>query len=154
MRIPALRILLLTLLLLALSPGKPLALAGPEDHSSDRSMILALESAWNQAEIHHDANAAASIMADTFISVDHHGTLMSKSEYLTELKDESFKPEEISNSQTSVYLYGDTAIVTSAYRTKGTDGGKPFVHRGRFTDTWIKRDGKWHCIADHETLIE
>jgi hypothetical protein len=27
------------------------------------------------------------------------------------------------------------------------------VHRGRFTDAWIKRNGEWKCIADQETLI-
>lgn len=123
------------------------------DSSSDKSMILALEGAWNQAELHHDANAAAAILADTFISVDHHGTLLNKARYLADLKDQSFRPEEISNSDTSIYLYGDVAVVTSAYRTKGSDNGKPFSHRGRFTDTWIKRNGKWQCVADHETLI-
>jgi ketosteroid isomerase-like protein len=145
-RIPAVRFALLLLPLLALAQDT-------HNTSADKSMILALESAWNQAEIHHDAKAAAAIMADTFMSVDHHGTLLNKSQYLADLKDTSFSPEEISNSDTSIYLYGDVAIVTSAYRTKGTDDGKPFAHHGRFTDTWIKRNGKWQCVADQETLI-
>jgi|ERR1700732_1701934 hypothetical protein len=46
------------------------------DASADKSMILALESAWNQAEIHHDASAATAIIADTFISIDHHGVIL------------------------------------------------------------------------------
>jgi len=124
-----------------------------QDQSSDKSMILALESAWNQAELHHDANAIAAIMADTFISVDHHGAILNKSQYLAGVKDLSFHPEEIANSETSVYLYGDVAIVTSAYRTKGTDNGKPFVHHGRFTDTWVRQNREWKCVADQETLI-
>src|ERR1700740_1670697 len=132
----------------------PLSAIGQQSSTSaDKSLILALEGAWNQAELHHDANAAAAILADTFISVDHHGTLLNKARYLADLKDTSFKPEEISNSDTSVYIYGDVAIVTSAYRTKGTDNGKPFAHHGRFTDTWIKQNGKWQCVADQETLI-
>jgi ketosteroid isomerase-like protein len=144
------RILALALMLSA----APLAAAQKTTTSADdRSMILALESAWNQAEIHHDAAAAASIMADTFISVDHHGALQSKSQYLADLKDRSFQPDEIANSDTSVYLYGNVAVVTSEYRTKGTDGGKPFVHHGRFTDTWVKLNGEWKCVADQETLI-
>lgn len=141
---PVFRFVLLILPLLALPQGNP---------DADKSMILALEGIWNQAEIHHDAAAASAIMADTFISVDHHGKLLNKSQYLADLKDPSFKPQEISNSETNVYLYGDTAIVSSAYRTRGTDDGKAFAHHGRFTDTWIKRDGKWQCVADHETLI-
>ena len=145
------RMLAIALLLLA-STRMAVAQNAP-DSAADKSMILALESAWNQAEIHHDANAAASIMADTFISVDHHGTLLTKSQYLTGVKDRSYQPEEIANSETSVYLYGDVAIVTSAYRTKGSDSGKPFVHHGRFTDTWVKLKGEWKCVADQETLI-
>ena len=121
--------------------------------AEDKSMILALENAWNQAELHHDAAAADAILADTFISVDHHGQLQNKSQYMAGLKDTSFNPVQISNTETSVFIYGNTAVVTSAYRTKGTDNGKPFVHHGRFTDTWINLNGKWECVADQETLI-
>jgi ketosteroid isomerase-like protein len=121
--------------------------------AEDKSMILALENAWNQAELHHDAAAVDAILADTFISVDHHGQLQNKSQYMAGLKDTTFNPEQISNTETSVYIYGNTAVVTSAYRTKGTDNGKPFVHHGRFTDTWINLNGKWECVADQETLI-
>ena len=147
MRILALALVLSTASVLSVAQNKTTSSA------DDKSMILALEGAWNQAEIHHDATAAAAIMADTFISVDHHGAFQNKSQYLASLKDLSFKPEEIANSDTSVYLYGNTAIVTSVYRTKGTDDGKPFVHRGRFTDTWVKLNGEWKCVANQETLI-
>lgn len=119
----------------------------------DQSMILAMENAWNQAELHHDAKAADAILAETFISVDHHGQLENKAKYLAGLRDTTFNPEQISNTETTVYVYGNTAIVTSAYRTKGTDGGKPFLHHGRFTDTWVKLNGSWKCVADQETLI-
>jgi ketosteroid isomerase-like protein len=121
--------------------------------SADKSMILALENAWNQAELHHDAGAADAILADTFISVDHHGKLETKREYMAGIKDTTFNPEQISNTNTTVYMYGNTAIVTSAYRTKGTDNGKPFVHHGRFTDTWVNLNGTWKCVANQETLI-
>jgi ketosteroid isomerase-like protein len=119
----------------------------------EQSMIRAMENAWNQAELHHDAKAADAILADTFISVDHHGQLENKAQYLAGLRDTTFNPQQISNTDTTVYVYGDTAIVTSAYRTKGTDGGKPFAHHGRFTDTWVKLSGSWKCVANQETLI-
>jgi ketosteroid isomerase-like protein len=134
-----------------------LAVAGPaqdkaNNSAAEKSMVLALENAWNQAELHHDSGAADAILAETFISVDHHGHLQTKAQYIAELKDTSFNPEQISNTDTSVYVYGNTAIVTSAYRTKGTDNGKPFVHHGRFTDTWVYLNGKWKCVANQETL--
>ena len=121
--------------------------------AADRSMILALENAWNQAELHHDAAAADAILAETFISVDHHGNLQTRAQYMADLKDTAFNPEQISNTDTSVYLYGNTAIVTSAYRTNGTYNSKPFIHHGRFTDTWVNLNGRWKCVANQETLI-
>jgi hypothetical protein len=124
-----------------------------DSSDSDKSMILALENAWNQAELHHDVGAAEVILADTFISVDHHGQLETKAQYMADLKDTSFNPSQISNTDTSVYIYGNTAIVTSAYRTVGKDGGKAFVHHGRFTDTWVNLNGTWKCVADQETLV-
>ncbi len=120
--------------------------------AADKSMILALENAWNQAELHHDAGAADAILADTFISVDHHGKLETKAEYMAGIKDTTFNPEQISNTNTTVYIYGNTVIVTSAYRTRGTDNGKAFVHHGRFTDTWVNLNGMWKCVANQETL--
>jgi len=143
----------LTFLLLSVLAVMAVAQDKTRNSASDKSMILALETGWNQAELHHDAVAADAILADTFISVDHHGQLQTKSQYMAGLKDTSFNPEQISNTETSVYLYGNTAVVTSAYRTKGTDDGKPFVHRGRFTDTWVNLNGKWECVANQETLI-
>ena len=121
--------------------------------AADKTMILALESAWNQAELHHDANAVDALVMETFISVDHRGHLQTRAQYIADLTDTSFNPEQISNTDTSVYIYGNTAIVTSAYRTKGTDNGEPFVHHGRFTDTWVNQNGKWKCVANQETLV-
>jgi hypothetical protein len=37
---------------------------------------------------------------------------------------------------------------------KGTYKGKPFNHRGRFTDTWVRLNGKWLCVATHSSLIK
>jgi hypothetical protein len=141
-------------LLLLLAVAVAAAAQDKAKNSADKSMVLALENAWNQAELHHDAGAADAILEDTFISVDHHGHLQTKAQYIADLKDTSFNPEQISNTDTSVYIYGNTAIVTSAYRTRGTDSGKPFLHHGRFTDTWINLNGKWKCVANQETLTQ
>ena len=50
-------------------------------------------------------------------------------------------------------VYGDAAVVTGVYRVRGTDNGKPYLRRGRFTDTWINRYGNWVCVASQFTLI-
>lgn len=89
--------------LLSLAAALITAAQEKTDASADKSMILALESAGDQAEIHHDASAATAIIADTFISIDHDGVILNRSQDLAGLKDLSFKPEEIVNSDSSVY---------------------------------------------------
>jgi ketosteroid isomerase-like protein len=48
-----------------------------------------------------------------------------------------------------VHSYGSTAVVTGIYYEKGTDKGKPWERRGRFTYTWISANGRWQCLASH-----
>ena len=154
MRIISLGLFLLVLATATSSAQSSKFRAGSEEKSTSQDkMILALESAWNQAELHHDAKAAAAMMSDNFVSVDHNGNVADRAEYLAGIKDKSYRPEQISNYDTRVFVYGSTAIVTSAYRTRGKDAGKPFVHTGRFTDTWVNIDGEWRCVASHETWL-
>jgi ketosteroid isomerase-like protein len=51
-------------------------------------------------------------------------------------------------------MYGDSAIVTGIYRSKGTYQGGPYEHIGRFTDTWVYTDGRWQCVASHTSLLK
>ena len=68
--------------------------------------------------IYHDASSATAIIADIFSSTDHHGVILNQSRYLPGLKDLSFKPEEIVNSDTSVYLYGDATSLPASIAPK------------------------------------
>jgi len=52
-----------------------------------------------------------------------------------------------------LHRHGDTVAVTGATREKGTEKGKPYAHQGRFTETWIKKDGQWLCVASQPSLI-
>jgi hypothetical protein len=52
------------------------------------------------------------------------------------------------------HVYGDTIIIIGIYHEKGTLSGKPYVHRARFTDTWIRQGTSWICVASQETYIQ
>jgi len=124
-----------------------------EPSNGDQSKIIALENAWNQAQLHHDSKALNSLVSDTFIYTDYDGTVMNKSQFLADIKDPAYKASLIANEDQKVSSYKDTAIVTGTYHTKGTYKGKAFEHYGRFTDTWINQNGTWQCVASHTTLL-
>jgi len=124
-----------------------------ENPSKEKSKLIALENAWNQAQIHRDGEALNTLVADTFVYTDWDGTVMNKAKFIADSKDPSVRTTSVSNDGVDVYFYPGVAVVTGAYHTRGLNKGKPFDHYGRFTDTWIMSGGQWQCVASHTNLI-
>src|SRR6266446_5684059 len=110
------------------------------DVSADASKLIALENAWNQAQLHHDSKALNSLVSDAFVYTDYDGTVMNKAQFLADLKDPTYRATLITNEGMKVFSYQDMAIVIGRYHTKGSYKRKPFEHYGRFTDTWVHQD--------------
>ena len=127
--------------------------AGYAANPPDESKILALENAWNQAQLHHDAAALDQLLPDSFVNTDYDGTVMNKAQFLADLKDPGYQVSLVVNQDVKIYSYSNAAVVTGTYHTKGKYKGKPFEHWGRFTDTWLFQDAVWQCVASHSSLI-
>jgi ketosteroid isomerase-like protein len=126
----------------------------PQEVSADEGRILALETAWNHAEQTKDVAALDQLLAPQLVYIDYDGSLTSKQEFLANVKSEGLAPEQIVNEQQTAHVFGDCAVVTGVYREKGVNKGKPYSRRGRFTDTWVKVNGTWQCVASQSTLIQ
>jgi hypothetical protein len=118
---------------------------------SDKMRVLALENAWNEAESHKDPKAVAALLAPTFVYTDADGSFMNKEQLLASIR--TSRSTQIVNEGMRAESYGTAIVVTGSYREQGTENGKPYAHHGRFTDTWILKDGQWLCVASQETLI-
>jgi len=121
--------------------------------SGDEIRIKQLERAWNQAEAKQEVKEVSSLLADTLVYTDYDGSFMNKSEYMKWVAAPQQKADHIYDEGLSVQVYGDAAVATGIYRETGTNKGKPYVIRSRFTDTWIKRNDAWLCVASQSTLI-
>jgi len=133
--------------------GVGLSAARQSSDSDEGGRILGLEKAWNHALEQKDVKALDMLLANTMVSVDIDGSVSSKTEFLASIKAPDYQPSQAITEQTSVQVYGDSAVVVGIFRVKGTDKGKPFVHRERFVDTWIKNKDAWQCVATTSTLI-
>jgi hypothetical protein len=127
--------------------------AGFAANPADESKILALENAWNQAQLHHDAAALDQLLPASFVNTDYDGTVMNKAQFLADLKDPAYQVSLVANQDVKIYSYSNAAVVTGTYHTKGKYKGRPFEHWGRFTDTWLFQDATWQCVASHSSLI-
>jgi ketosteroid isomerase-like protein len=143
--------IIMTVGLFVLSAALPML--GQNSVRDDEGKILALENAWNHALEAKDSNAVNMILGNPFVSVNADGSIADRSEYLASIKSADYQPSQAVTEQTSVQIYGNTAVVVGIYREKGTEKGKPYVHRERFVDTWIKSNGTWQCVATTSTSI-
>ncbi|MBZ5663887.1 MAG: nuclear transport factor 2 family protein [Acidobacteriia bacterium] len=133
--------------------GVAIALAGQGNSSDEGARVQALDNSWNHALETKDTKALDMLLADSFVSVDIDGSIETKSEFLTGIKAPGYQPSQAVTEQSTVQVYGDSAVVVGVFRTKGVEKGKTYVHRERFVDTWVKINGTWKCIAAVTVLI-
>jgi ketosteroid isomerase-like protein len=124
-----------------------------QSSSDEAGRIQALELAWNHALEAKDAAALDMLLANTMVSVDIDGSVVYKKEFLASVKAPDYQPSQAVTEQSNVQMYGDTAVVVGIFRIKGMEKGKPYVHRERFVDTWVKINGTWQCVATTSALI-
>lgn len=127
---------------------------GGSKPTGDESKIIALENLWNQMQIKHDAEAMGQMLDANFVLTDYDGTIMSKKEFLVSVKDMSVTLTTEVSQDMRLFSHGDTVIVIGATHEKGTSQGRPFEHHGRFTDTWVRKDGGWICLASQLALTK
>jgi ketosteroid isomerase-like protein len=144
-------VFLTLLLLIGVLPAA--AAQAPAQVDAERTKILALENAWNQAEEHKDVKALEELLDASLVYVDYDGSMMDKAQFIASIKAPALHPEQIVNESMTAHVYGENAVVTGVYREKGEKNGKPYSRRGRFTDTWVYLKGTWVCVASQSTLI-
>jgi len=116
--------------------------------------VAALEQQWIQAMKSNNPDLLAPLLADKFVNTDSDGKVTGKAESVAEVK--SMKWNIAENSDVKVTVFGDTAIATGDFKSKGTDAsGKAFDVDIRWTDTWKKMpSGQWQCVASQGTTVK
>lgn len=113
--------------------------------------IVESERQWAESVATGDTTALERILADDFVGIDPKGKSYKKAEMIAETKNapKYFLSNHLDNVK--VRFYGDTAIAQGS-ETWERRKGEP--RRGRFvwTDTWIRRDGKWQIVAAQDLI--
>jgi ketosteroid isomerase-like protein len=76
------------------------------------------------------------------------GAVSTRADEINELRSGKVHYGVFENYDMLARLYGnDTAVVLGKTRVKGTADGKPFDRIVQFTDTLIRRDGRWQLAT-------
>jgi len=110
-----------------------------------------VENKWVEALAKADAATLGSILANTYVDTDEQGHRSDKKGVLSVLKSGDLKIASIKLSEMKVEVYGDAAVVTGSAVQKGAFKGQALPADVIFTDTFIKRGGKWRAVASHRS---
>ncbi|HEY6091209.1 MAG TPA: nuclear transport factor 2 family protein [Gemmatimonadales bacterium] len=114
---------------------------------ADSRALLTLEDRWAVALVKRDRAAFERMLAPKFVYTEN-AQLSDRAAVLTSLAGDTVTAAH--NDSMVVHRYGAvTAVVTGWLVVEGRD----YVHRYRFTDTWVKRSGRWQIVAAQDYLM-
>src|SRR6476646_3600032 len=117
--------------------------------------VLKFERDACKAFLEADVVALERVLTPDFTLTLSNGEVSTRADGINELRSGKVHYDAFENYDMLARLYGsDTAVVLGKTRVKGTADGKPFDRVVQFTDTLIKRDGRWQLAAGHVSRIE
>jgi len=114
--------------------------------------VLKAFHALDDANIKKDRATMERMMADDYMYTHSNGSVLNRAQDIAETMSGDVKWTASKTEGLKVRLYGDVAIVTGLQTLTGS--AKNYVSGPRrFTDIWIKRDGRWQNIGGQTTLV-
>ncbi len=105
-----------------------------------------MERQWAEVCATHETSALERILADDFLGTNVEGKLYTKSEDIEKIANKP-KGEYLSGrlDNVKVRFFGDNVAVLHGVETciRKTKDGKEEPETSTWTDTWLKRKGRW-----------
>jgi ketosteroid isomerase-like protein len=124
----------------------------PADRPEEQ-VLVELERDWNEAFYEKDVTVIERLLADEFIATYDDGNRGDKARELALAANFNQRVESAVQDEFTVKLYGETAVVWFTLRVVGFKEGLRTGVTLRFTDVWVKRDGRWQCVSSQGTSV-
>ena len=115
--------------------------------------IRRLEREWFDSYVRGDRAAFDRIVADEVVITYGNGSVGNKSQAIAEIKAPADSSYSLTGDDIQVRVYGDTAVVTGRVTEKGTFNGQNLNSQSRYTDVWVRRNGRWQVVAAQNTRL-
>jgi len=109
--------------------------------------LMKLERLWNT--VPPNRAALEQLLADDFSYTHSTGVMSNKAQEIADTMSSQWTSSKTDDMK--VRVFGDVAIVTGRQTLEGTSKGYVSGPR-RFTDIFVKRNGKWLIVAGQSTL--
>jgi ketosteroid isomerase-like protein len=123
--------------------------------TSAENDVLQFERDACKAFLDADLAALERVLTADFTLTLSNGEVSTRADEINELRSGKVHYDVFENYEMVARLYGDNmAVVLGKTHVKGTSEGKPFDRVLQFTDTLVKRDGRWQLAAGHVSRLE
>jgi ketosteroid isomerase-like protein len=129
----------------------PLWGADRNEQESQR-FIVECERKWAESIASGDTTQVEQFVADDVLGVNTDGTLYDKAKAISDTKHD-FKDDAFNHvNEVKVRFFGDTAAAQGSESWERCTG-EPKLGRFVWTDTWIRRNGRWQVVAAEDLTI-
>jgi ketosteroid isomerase-like protein len=119
----------------------------------EEQALMQIERDWAAASAKNDWAAIDKILAAEYAN-NTDGRITPKKQGLADMKGGASKTASAAAGEMKVLVFGETAVVHGLWTEKSVLNGKDTSGTYRYTDTFIKRDGRWQAVTTYSTKMQ
>ena len=140
-------------LIVSLSAPSLAAQKAPSASANPTAELTRLENQWASGLVRRDRALFERLLAPRFVYTEN-DKLSRRADVLHDVAEGSDTTTAAHNEGMEVHQFGPTtAVVTGWLIVRGRGHGGPFLHRYRFTDTWVRGSTGWQIVAAQDYLM-
>lgn len=123
--------------------------------SDDAKIVAALDTEFQAAVKHNDAETIGRILADDMILVTGRGAIFTRAQHIEAARNRErvYEQQDEEPGTQVVRVWGDTAVLTAKLWIKGTaKDGKAFDYKLWFSDTYVRTPEGWKYAFGQASL--
>ena len=114
--------------------------------ADDHAAVAALDTEYQAAVKNNDATTMDRILADDFVLVTGKGKTYNKADLLRAARDKTETYEHQEDTEQTVRVWGDTAVVTALLWIKGKNKDAAYDYKLWFSDTYTRTKQGWRYV--------
>lgn len=117
----------------------------------EEAAVLRAEKEFSAAVAANDVRGITNLTTEDWQIIDADGHIISRTAFLEVISSGMLKHNALSNSDETVRMYGNAAIVTARSKSEGTYAGSVFSTDEISTGVWIRKGKRWRCVLTQLT---
>jgi hypothetical protein len=129
------------------------ALATSAQNNADERAVARLDREISAALARGDLGPLEHILADDYSQVSSFGQLDTKRQYLDKIRAGTLRFEQVEVKEARARVYGTAAVVNALLDVRAQVSGGRLDGPVRGLRVYVRRDGRWQCVAAQYTMV-